>query len=60
MNFDTKISPWNMPELEWYWGYPAVWAVMLAVAGGLLYFFRRKGWFPTSKRFVVPAADDPC
>lgn len=44
MNFDTKVSPWNMPELEWYWGYPAVWAVMLAVAGGLLYFFKRKGW----------------
>ena len=58
MNFDTKISPWNMPELEWYWGYPAVWAVMLAVAGGLLYFFRRKGWFPMSKRFSGEAADD--
>jgi magnesium transporter len=46
MNFDTKVSPWNMPELEWYWGYPAVWAVMLAVTAALLYFFRRKGWFP--------------
>jgi magnesium transporter len=44
MNFDTKVSPWNMPELEWYWGYPVIWAVMLAVAGGLLYFFHRKGW----------------
>ena len=38
MNFDTSISPWNMPELNWYWGYPAVWTVMLAVAGGLLFF----------------------
>jgi magnesium transporter len=44
MNFDTSVSPWNMPELKWYWGYPAVWCVMLAVAGGLLLFFRRKGW----------------
>jgi magnesium transporter len=44
MNFDTKVSPWNMPELEWYWGYPAVWAVMLTIAGGLLFFFWRKGW----------------
>jgi magnesium transporter len=44
MNFDTAISPWNMPELKWYFGYPLVWAVMLATAGGLLYFFNRKGW----------------
>ena len=44
MNFDTTASPWNMPELKWYWGYPAVWAVMLAIAGGMLLFFRRKGW----------------
>ncbi|HEY2894417.1 MAG TPA: magnesium/cobalt transporter CorA [Pirellulales bacterium] len=44
MNFDPKSSPWNMPELEWYWGYPAVWAVMLAIAGGMLLFFRHRGW----------------
>jgi magnesium transporter len=44
MNFNTAISPWNMPELNWYWGYPAVWACMLAIAGGLLFFFQRKGW----------------
>jgi len=50
MNFDTHVSPWNMPELEWYWGYPAIWAVMLAVAGGLLVFFRRKGWLGGRKR----------
>lgn len=34
----------NMPELGWRWGYPAVWAVMGATAGGLLLFFRRRGW----------------
>lgn len=33
-----------MPELSWRWGYPAVWLVMIAVAAGLLYFFRRKNW----------------
>ncbi len=44
MNFDTAVSPWNMPELKWRYGYPAMWAVMLSVAGGLLYFFGRKGW----------------
>ena len=44
MNFDPEVSPWNMPELDWYWGYPAALAVMMAIAGALLIFFRRKGW----------------
>lgn len=44
MNFDTQVSPWNMPELEWYWGYPAVWGVMVAIAIGMLIFFYRRGW----------------
>lgn len=48
MNFDPDTSPWNMPELEWYWGYPACWAVMLTVAGSLFFFFWRKGWFQSS------------
>lgn len=38
MNFD------HMPELRLAWAYPAVWVVMLVVAGGLLVYFRRKGW----------------
>lgn len=33
-----------MPELEWPWGYPLIWLVMLSVAGGLLLYFRSKGW----------------
>lgn len=45
MNFNPEKSPLNMPELDWYWGYPLCWAVMLAIAGGLVYFFKRKGWF---------------
>lgn len=45
MNFNPDASPWNMPELNWYWGYPACWAVMIAVAAGLVYFFWRRGWF---------------
>jgi len=44
MNFSTESSPWNMPELHWYWGYPSALGVMAAVALGLLYFFHRKGW----------------
>jgi magnesium transporter len=45
MNFNSAASPLNMPELDWYWGYPAFWGLMVVVAGGLLLFFRRKGWF---------------
>jgi magnesium transporter len=44
MNFDPQASPWNMPELEWYWGYPAVLLVMLLMVSGLLYYFRRRRW----------------
>ncbi len=34
----------HMPELEWQWAYPAVLAVMLGIAGGLLAYFRVKRW----------------
>lgn len=45
MNFNTDKSPWNMPELDWYWGYPLCLAVMLVIAIALIIFFWRKGWF---------------
>ena len=45
MNFNTETSPWNMPELNWYWGYPLCLALMGAIAGGLVLFFWRRGWF---------------
>jgi magnesium transporter len=45
MNFNPETSPWNMPELNAYWGYPICWAVMIAVAASLVYFFWRRGWF---------------
>ncbi len=44
MNFDPDVSPWNMPELRWAYGYPAALAVMAVVALLLLLFFRRKHW----------------
>jgi magnesium transporter len=44
MNFNTQVSPWNMPELNWYLGYPFALALMAAVGVGLLVYFRRKGW----------------
>jgi len=37
MNFNTQVSPWNMPELNWRYGYPAVLAGMALIA-------KRRGW----------------
>jgi len=34
----------HMPELDTEWGYPALLALMLAVAVGMLIYFRRKKW----------------
>lgn len=45
MNFNTEVSPWNMPELGWYWGYPLCLSVMLAIALLLVTYFWRLGWF---------------
>jgi magnesium transporter len=33
-----------MPELQWRYGYAAVWAVMVLISGGMLLYFRRKRW----------------
>jgi magnesium transporter len=44
MNFDTR-SPWNMPELGWAYGYPAVLGLMVVIAVGFVVYFQRKGWF---------------
>lgn len=39
MNFE------NMPELSTTWGYPIVWALMLIITSGMIYFFKNKDWF---------------
>lgn len=44
MNFDVAVSPWNMPELRWYYGYPFALALMATVVAGLLTLFYRRGW----------------
>jgi magnesium transporter len=44
MNFHPERSPLNMPELNWYWGYPMALGVMAVVAVVMLVYFRRKGW----------------
>jgi magnesium transporter len=48
MNFSTAKSPWNMPELEWYWGYPFALLLMATVALGLVGYFWWKGWLSSS------------
>jgi magnesium transporter len=35
----------HMPELQWRSGYAATVALMLAVAGGMIVYFRRRGWW---------------
>ena len=44
MNFDTSRSPWNMPELRWYFGYPFALCLMAATAGLFAFYFWWKGW----------------
>jgi magnesium transporter len=44
MNFNPEKSPFNMPELNWYWGYIGCLAVMLAIAIIMIIYFRRKEW----------------
>ena len=43
MNFDY------MPELKWKYGYFIVCALMLGVAVGMLWFFKKKGWLDMFK-----------
>jgi magnesium transporter len=44
MNFNPENSPWNMPELNWYWGYPFSLILMILMVAAMVIFFRRKKW----------------
>ncbi len=44
MNFNPDRSPLNMPELNWFLGYPFALALMATVAVVMFFYFRRKGW----------------
>lgn len=44
MNFDTSISPFNLPELHARYGYPLFWLVSLLLAGAHFMYFKRKKW----------------
>lgn len=45
MNFNTQVSPWNMPELNWYFGYPLSLLVMGVTGGLMMFYFWSRGWF---------------
>lgn len=44
MNFNTEVSPFNMPELHWRYGYFFVLSIMLAIVIAMLAFFKRRKW----------------
>ena len=44
MNCDREVSPFNMPELGWRYGYPFVLLVMAITVAGMLYHFRKRKW----------------
>jgi magnesium transporter len=44
MNFNPSVSRWNMPELNFVFGYPMALGVMALTAIGLVVYFKRKNW----------------
>lgn len=58
MNFNPEASPYNMPELGWFLGYPFALATMLSIAIGMLLFFRRKGWLGAGASGHYPSDHD--
>lgn len=47
LTFITSVYGMNfrhMPELDWPWSYGALWVIMLIVAVGQWYFFKRRKW----------------
>jgi magnesium transporter len=50
MNFREDLSPWNMPELKWYFGYPFSLGLMAATAAAMLGYFYWQGWIFRSRQ----------
>jgi len=49
MNFNNDISPLNMPELNWSYGYPMIWGIMIALVVVQVIIFKNKGWLGSKK-----------
>lgn len=57
MNFNHGKSPVNMPELDWYYGYPYALALMAALTIITLSVFKLRGWMGGSP--AKDSSDDP-
>jgi magnesium transporter len=44
MNFNPASGPFNMPELNWPYGYLFSWAIMIGMVTVMLIYFKRKKW----------------
>ena len=56
MNFNTEVSPWNMPELNWRYGYPfALGADGRWWRPGCCWYFKWRGWL----RGDIRAEEEP-
>ncbi len=47
LTFFTSLYGMNfqyMPELQWQWGYPLVWVIIIVISAGMLVYFRRRKW----------------
>jgi len=45
MNFNIQSSRFNMPELNWPFGYLSALSLMAIVAFGMVMYFKNKKWF---------------
>jgi magnesium transporter len=50
MNFDTHISPFNMPECNWYWGYPYALLLMALTSYFIYSYLRNHGFIALSTK----------
>lgn len=50
MNFSHNESPFNMPELSWYYGYPFALFLMMLTALFMLFYFKKRGWVTPRSR----------
>jgi magnesium transporter len=52
MNFRQDKSPFNMPELSWYLGYPFALTLMALLASVTVSFFWMQGWLGDKPKFM--------
>lgn len=48
-----------MPELHFWWSYPLIWTVMLALAAVMLVYFKRRGWLQREDPLGGPRPNAP-